>query len=645
MSSLLTALLLVAPVLGEWSCPEPEPPPPRVVEVNGKPLMMMLEGRYGESPSGAYYETLWSACPVEDSPHASLAWTLVTRLVGEDRRLQLEELRSESRAWLPEDAVPPPDEAAEAMAAAMLACAEQHGRHALPAVQAWANAQDEVEPAAVLAQLAVVDTPGVTRGQKQRAAIQAAHDSEALERLAWRFLQLGQREAASRTWVEAADREPLSPWLPQWLARAVAAVPEPRGRRLLLERLAEALAPGSDWSEAQTRRVRRAHEPLRADVELELALTWTPGGELTSRSEALQAWLGGHPRHPLDERVRWLAVAALVSEGREDEALESLDRYGPARDPREALLLVAARARQVEGRGESPELAERGLLEAVRALQEVPLTDPAQRAVAVEAGLAAALVGYAAARERGDAVLEHTWWTLIASGELLEHRHGEAWTPEALTGPVVWLIRRAQQATEALEEPQAPPPSFDVPALLVDLEERWAGLAAEGRPALVAFREAETREEKRIAWALAVQEYAHHLHRAQRLGLRQLLASEVLLAAEGFEELSAGRCSTGLAWEHLASLDLAGPTQPRVAIDLSFGRSMLEEHFYEPARSLAQHHLAACHDLAVEAERWSSWQDRAEQALYRLDPGSHPNPDHVERRGEPGLLVPPAVVE
>ena len=308
--------------------------------------------------------------------------------------------------------------------------------------------------------------------------------------------------------------------------------------------------------------------------------------------------------------------------------------------PHHALLLLAARARQVARLGEHPEHAERGLLEAVRALQEAPLTDPAQRAVAVEAGLAAALVGYAAACERGDAALAGAWWTLIVSGELLEHHPGEAWTPEASTEPVVWLFHWVQQATEALEAPlapRAPPPSFDVPALLVDLEGRWAALAAEGRPALVAFREAEILEEERSAWSAAVREHAHQLHRAPRLGLRQLLASEVLLAAEGFEERSAGRCSTGLAWEHLSSIDITGPLQPGMPIDLSFHRSMLEERFYEPARFLARHHLVACLDLAVEAERWSPWQDRAERALYHMDPGSHPNPDHRERRLEPNL--------
>jgi hypothetical protein len=393
LSSLVVLLLLVAPVAAEWSCPEPSPES-AATEVMDQTLLLKLVGTRGESASGILSDDLF---PV--GPHVSVPrpWRVVVRL-GESERYQVgQELRQRSLARLHEAPLPEPEPEAAALAAAMVDCAEEHGGSILPRVEGWALAQGEREPPAVLARLLVLEPTRVWLSDVERAAIAAAAEHEALDRLAWRFLQLGQPGEASHAWEAAAQRSPRSPAAPRWLELAAASGDEvpfrherASERHRLLALLAAALAPGSDWSRAQPRSLRREHGVLRADADLELAAAC---GGADDRVARLQAWIRAHQRDSRVEQVHWIALCAALGEGQSEEVARAL-RVGALRgDPHRELLAVAVTAKRLAPPPEDPKgrgALQGRLLAEVEALSAASFTEPALREVAVELGLSAA---------------------------------------------------------------------------------------------------------------------------------------------------------------------------------------------------------------------------------------------------------------
>jgi len=632
MPSLLAALLLLAtPARAEWRCPEP-PPPPVGTE---KSLLLRLRGTRGESASGSYTDDLFGVGPAP-FPLPS-TWRLVLPTAGADGARLAAELRSASAARLAAAERPPEDAGAAALAAAMLACAVRHPGFPLPHIESWLGEQDEQEPAMVLAALIPLEVPGEDALSLESAAIRNATSAEALDRLGWRLLELERREGASRAWFEAADRDPTALELPLRLDRAASVLvtearldPRPRlGRRALLERLAAALAPGSPWHRAHRRRVRRALGLLRGEVELELALT-TP--EETSRADALEAWLSGRPQDARALELRWIQLAALVGEDRAEEALAALDRGVLSRDPRAALLRVAALARTLRGGGASPPGANARLIEELRGLREQPFPTDEQRELADELGFGATLLGHRTARSEGDVLLAGAYLAGILSGELCDGLVGRGGEAQRALFFLYSLVRFTRDHLD--EEPGAPTPApgLDLPAELLMLEERWAALDA----SCGAGRAGSTVVPKK-RWADAVGVRAECPRASRWLLLQQLLAAEALLGVEGFDERSAGVCSTGLAWYHLSQLRLV----PAGGTGLYRTIGFWDTELYEPATELARHHLNACGAMASEQLRWTHWQHRAEQALHDLDLFDHPDPSYLEHRLEPQLPMSP----
>ncbi len=642
ISSVAALLLLAAPGMAEWRCPEP-PPAEAGAE---RALLLKLIGTRGQSAAGSFTDDLFFSDPDPFRAWIARGAQAATALALAEERALREEIRQAARDRLAALPIPGPDPEAAELAAAMLACAKTHPGQPLPLIEAWAREQSELEPWAVLAQI-VADPPhrGLALDARD-AAIRVAGDGAALDRLALRLLQLEAPAAAAEAWREAAERAPTDPALPAWLD-ACAALPlsVQRGREpwsgptrgACLTALVEATAPRSDWRRAQPRALRGSVEPLRADAELDLAALGERGQDPAALAEALEAWLRAYPRDARAPRIRWLARAAALRGGQVEEVLEAL--VGRTADPRDTLLRLEALARRWASLPEdAPQRAEeeRRSIEETRALGERSFPEPALQVGALKLGLALAVGGYRAARMRGDPSTAEAWWRLIVAGELPMSAALRIRGEEGLVD--VGLPFFALAAVPVDEPPLPWPPLSAAPsgavALLEAIEGDWEAWAQQERPALRTLRKSRDREERKAVAREAATEHDAALASAYLLGLRQILGAEALLATQDPEARIAGHCSLGLAWAHLHALDIGGPRSWYPGIyypGVEFlWLDVLEETWREPTRAHAVHQLEACLLEGAREQLRPPLLERAELAWHQLDP-QRPDPRHQEQ--------------
>jgi len=597
MLCLLAALLLLtSPAQAEWSCPEPPPEDDaqgRRRRMEGEVMKKRMIGTRGESSSGSL--------SVEFGGDTT-GFLLYTRLAQARLANLANQLGAEERALLAE---PPPDTThpeAQALLAAMLHCAELHRRPPLVAVKDWGAQQDEVPFSELLFHLGFPEPP-LAYGGAWKAAVAAAPDEATLEAWAWRSLAAGSGGRASITWREAAERYPFSPSLPIHLARAAAALSDAAtsetrpalspARRAAFERLLEHTAPGSPWYEAQPRRVRRSAEPLRALAEARLLVYAFHSRDERgpSRADGAQAWLEAHPRHPRAPAMRWLRVAALMEEQRPEEAWADLETGELRGDPHDELLelLVGIMV-----------WAEACVLALCSPPPAYPPEERRLNDVALRACEGLALYGYRSSMKKGEPEAAGAWWSLLVSGGLWEGHPGRD-DPESYSMAWSGLLDMAGFGHQPPPPPVLSPVehALDVDALLEE-----------------------------VHGALEQRALDHSLDSvdAMRLVQRQLLLAEQIQAG-GVTALEPTQapCVRGEALERFFRTVWEVPTGYH-SWDRIFGRLM------NPVQATALQDLHGCLDVATQAETWGPWQDRAEAALYRLDPEQHPNPEHRELR-------------